>query len=93
MKRRGSFLALTLVLALFPLALAYANGTFALPWWSADGGGGLSTGGGFSLQGVIGQPDAGLMQGGDFSLAGGFLGGAGAQAPVGHDLFLPVVVR
>jgi len=55
MKRRGSFLALALVLALLPLALASANGSFALPWWSADGGGGVSTGGDFSLEGTIGQ--------------------------------------
>ena len=33
------------------------------------------------------------MKGGDFSLAGGYLGGAGALVPTKHDLFLPIVVR
>jgi hypothetical protein len=51
------------------------------------------SGGGYTLQGAIGQPDAGLVQGGGFSLAGGLLGG-GAIPPVqALDSFLPLVVR
>lgn len=38
-----------------------------------DGGGMMfSTGGDFELSGTIGQPDAGVMSGGEFELAGGF---------------------
>src|SRR5207237_460684 len=41
-----------------------------------DGGGGTSTGGGYSLSGTIGQPDASSftspMSGGNYSLVGGF---------------------
>ncbi|MFM9996371.1 MAG: hypothetical protein ACKVU4_11295 [Phycisphaerales bacterium] len=48
-----------------------------LSWNSLDGGGGTSTGGGFTLIGTIGQPDAGAATGGVLALAGGFLGGGG----------------
>ena len=66
---------------------------FGLPWGSVDSGGGRSAGGGYTLQGAAGQPDAGLMQGGGFSLAGGFWGGAGMAAPPGRELYLPLIVR
>ena len=36
---------------------------FSLEWYSVAGGGGTSTGGGFLLQGMIGQPDAGVLDG------------------------------
>lgn len=41
---------------------------------STINGGGVmrSTGGDFELSGTIGQPDAGVMTGGEFQLAGGF---------------------
>jgi len=46
---------------------------FAITWSTFDGsGGGAITGGFFSLNGSVGQPDAGAMRGGAFSLAGGF---------------------
>jgi hypothetical protein len=52
-------------------APAYAQ--ISIPWFTIDGGGGTSTGGGFTLSGTIGQPDAGVtMTGGGFSLVGGF---------------------
>ena len=37
-----------------------------------DGGGGTSTGGVYSVSGMVGQPEAGHMSGGNFSLVGGF---------------------
>jgi hypothetical protein len=49
---------------------------FTLEFFSFDGGGGLSAGGGFSLAGTIGQPDAGSLRGGAFTLEGGFWPGA-----------------
>jgi hypothetical protein len=43
------------------------------PGTTVDGGGGTSTGGGFTLTGTIGQHDAGgPLNGGNFSLNGGF---------------------
>jgi hypothetical protein len=47
---------------------------FAINWFSIDGGGGVSTGDTFSISGIIGQPDAGVMAGGEFALEGGFWG-------------------
>ena len=46
--------------------------TFAIDWFSVDGGGGTSTGDGYTLTGTTGQPDAGKMSGGGFTLEGGF---------------------
>ncbi len=53
---------------------ANAQSRYALDWFTVDGGGGASTGGDFTLNGTIGQPDAGTMSGGNYSLAGGFWG-------------------
>jgi len=63
-----------------PVALA-GSGTFEITWYTIDGGGGVSGGGGFVLSGTIGQPDAGSASGGNFALAGGFWGGAADPAP------------
>ncbi|MEI7657571.1 MAG: GC-type dockerin domain-anchored protein [Phycisphaerae bacterium] len=60
----------------------------SIPWYTVDGGGGLSSGGSFSLAGTIGQPDAGTpMSGGSFSVRGGFWEGlpAGAECPCAAD--------
>src|SRR3954464_2399621 len=56
---------------------AQVEGGFDLSWNSVDGGGSASTGGGYTLAGVVGQPDAGSHAGDRFALQGGFLGGAG----------------
>ena len=51
-------------------------------WYSIDGGGGTSTGGVYTIQGTIGQSDAGVLSGGGYSLVGGFWGIAEAvQTP------------
>jgi hypothetical protein len=52
-------------------------------------GGAVSTGGGYSLTGTIGQADAGALTGGGFLLGGGFW--TGAHGPAG--VFLPIVSR
>lgn len=39
---------------------------------TVDGGGGTCTGGGFVLNGTIGQPDAGMLSGGPYEVTGGF---------------------
>ena len=56
------------------LACAAAAGTFDLSWHTIDcGGETYAIGGGFSLGGTIGQPEAGhSMSGGGFQLDGGF---------------------
>jgi hypothetical protein len=55
--------------------------SFSIDWYTIDGGGGASTGGGYSLAGSIGQPDAGVMSGGGFSLEGGFWAVVAVQTP------------
>ena len=45
---------------------------YAIDWFTIDGGGGTSAAGVYSVSGTIGQPDAGLMTGGPYGLAGGF---------------------
>ena len=55
---------------------------FSISWLTFDGGGGPSAGGGFSLNGTIGQPDAGApMSGGAFTISGGFWPGVTGDMP------------
>jgi hypothetical protein len=62
--------------------------SYAIPWWTVDGGGGTSAGGGYTLTGTIGQPDAGVMTGGGYSLTGGFWG-----LDMLHYIYLPLILR
>ena len=62
------------------LAKTYSGPVYDLSWHSIDGGGGLSTGGGYELTGTIGQPDAGEMTGGGYFLHGGFIALPPAEA-------------
>ena len=93
-RRRYLFLMGVLLLALLaasPLVQAAMDG-LSLDWWTVDGGGGGSTGGAYSLQGSLGQPDAGALSGGDYALAGGFWSEI-ASAPPSWRLNLPEVMR
>lgn len=65
---------------------------YTVSWWSVDGGGGMSGGGGYSLSGTAGQPDAGLLTGGGYALGGGFWCGAEMPAAA-YDVYLPLVLR
>jgi hypothetical protein len=88
-------LAIVLLLALFSLAglaLAQLNG-YNLNWWTVDNGGGASGNGTYTLNGTIGQPDAGtLASGGGYTLAGGFWHG-GAVTKVEMKVYLPLMVK
>ena len=70
--RRALTSAATGVWLVFALAAASHAQTFSLDWSTIDGGGGTSAGGGYSVGGTIGQPDAGTLSGGSFTLQGGF---------------------
>jgi hypothetical protein len=84
-------IAVLLLLAAVPV-LAQSGGGYDLTWSTVDGGGGtFSTGGGYSLGGTAGQPDAGLASGGTYTLGGGFWSGGAAVA--GYRVYLPLVVR
>ncbi len=63
-----------------------ALGDYDLSWYTIDGGGDtFSAGGGFELEGTIGQHDASVMTmaGGSFELVGGFWPKANACACLG----------
>ena len=66
--------AVGVLLVLLAGLLSASAQSFTIDWFTVDGGGGTSTGGGFELTGTAGQPDAGSMSGGPFSLDGGFWG-------------------
>ncbi|PYJ08935.1 MAG: hypothetical protein DME25_00085 [Verrucomicrobia bacterium] len=52
-----------------------AQTNYTVTWRTTDGGGGVSTGGVFTVRGTIGQPDArGVMSGGNYRAGGGFWG-------------------
>jgi hypothetical protein len=48
---------------------------FTIDWWTADGGGGTSSGGNYVLSGTMAQPDAGAMSGGRYAIEGGYWNG------------------
>lgn len=81
--------ALLAILAVAAVVQAQSGGGFNLTWNTIDGGGTLSTGGVYRLNGTIGQPDAQLtLAGGGFTLTGGFWSGI-----PGVSLYLPVIMR
>ena len=56
--------------------------SYTIDWYTIGGGGGASSGGDFTLNGTIGQPEAGTMSGDNYSLAGGFWGALQTPPPV-----------
>ena len=75
--------------ALMAPAAPAAAQSFDLAWHTIDGGGGVSSGGGFTLHGAIGQADAGPVggpiTGGGFELTGGFWAAPGQDQPCYAD--------
>ena len=71
----------TLVAAAFLGLPGLASAQHEISWWTVDGGGGASSGGVFSLNGSIGQPEGGSMAGGTFTMNGGFWGVVGIPTP------------
>jgi hypothetical protein len=62
--------AILLVCLLFPAVARAQN--YSIDWFTIGGGGGISTGGVYSVSGTIGQPTAGPLSGGSYSLLSGF---------------------
>jgi len=79
----------SLVLA-WPVIIASAQ-PYSIDWYTIDGGGGVSSGGTYSLSGIIGQPDASqlVLQSSDgrFSLQPGLLRGAVQALVKGQHTF------
>lgn len=72
MKTEKMLLGIIGVFVLASVAVGGSGGQFVIEWSSIDGGGGVSSGGQYSLSGTVGQPDAGYLYGGQFEIAGGF---------------------
>jgi hypothetical protein len=72
MKRIFIILAATLLVALALLASVRAAGELTIGWWSVDGGGSHSSGGAYTVEGTIGQADAGTPSSDRFTVAGGY---------------------
>ncbi|EEF62874.1 hypothetical protein [Pedosphaera parvula] len=49
--------------------------SYNMDWFTVDGGGGTSSGGAFSINGTVGQPDAGVLSGGGYTVEGGYWSG------------------
>ncbi len=92
-KRLGALAVAVLLLA---GGVAYAQGGYALSWWTVDGGGGSLSNGSYALSATVGQPDAGTLSNGTYTLQGGFLVFAddgGVTPPPSGKLYLPIVVK
>ena len=81
----------TTVLTIFGIGLLGANSveaqSFSIDWFTIDGGGGVSSAGGFELVGTIGQPDTGpTMTGGGFAISGGFWAGGNQNSIILGDV-------
>jgi hypothetical protein len=63
---------------------------YDLSWYTIAGGATVSAGGSYSLDGSIGQPDAGVLSGGTYQLNGGFWGGASIAK---YNIYLPLVMK
>ena len=75
MKPVNKQIVFSMLLLALSLGYAQSGGDYDLSWYTIDGGGGVSSGGGYTVRGTVGQPDAGTMVGGDYVLEGGFWAG------------------
>src|SRR5512135_2355461 len=73
---------------------AQAGGGYDLTWNTVDGGGvTFASGGGYTLGGTAGQPDAAVWSGGGYTLAGGFWHASGTPPGGASPVYLPIVVK
>lgn len=86
-KRKTGIFFFVFFVILTHAAITHAQ-SYTITWGTVDGGGGTSTGGGYTLSGTIGQPDAGGLSGGSYTLIGGFWG-IDAQ----HLIYLPLILK
>jgi hypothetical protein len=75
--------------AAFGVALAQSSSaTYSVPRQSIDGGAQRASSASYSLNGTVGQPDAGpAMSGATFSVRGGFHRAATASGPLPDPIF------
>jgi hypothetical protein len=94
MKRLRVFLPLLFVCIFATVALAQSGAGYDLSWSTVvDSGGGNSSGGGYSLDGIIGQPAVGgpPLRGQDHTIRGGVLAPPDPRAI--PNIYLPLVIK
>jgi hypothetical protein len=87
MKKQRLLYPIVLALVILSAAPVQAQ-IYAVDWWTTAWGGEILSGGGYTLSGTGGQPDAGTISGGNFTLTGGFLA---VETP--SFLYLPLIIR
>ena len=86
----GVGLGMCLLILGASIVMAQQGDGYDLSWWTVDGGGGASgSGAGYSLAATLGQPDAGVLSGPGYVLAGGFWQSGGNV----YHVYLPLVMR
>src|SRR5205823_1564748 len=71
---------------------AQTSSDYSLAWNTVDNGGALtSAGGAYTLSGSVGQPDAGVVLGGAYSVAGGFWPSHSVNPLPQQHIYLPVI--
>jgi hypothetical protein len=87
---KHSVIVALLALLLVLVAVAVAQPTYGVSWWTVDGGGqSFGRGGVYSLGGTIGQSDSASLAAGQYAIRGGFW----ARAAVGRAvIYAPVVL-
>jgi hypothetical protein len=88
----GAFVLLCLLLLSIGAGATADDPAFRLDWQVVASGGGSSAGGGFQIQGSIGQPAVSVLRGGAYVLRGGFWQGEGSPLPA-YWGYLPVVLK
>jgi hypothetical protein len=82
-------LALAALLIIASVVMAAGDAiTYRIEKWTADGGGGSSSGGVYAVMGTIGQPDAGTLSGGIYGL-----NGSGFWGPPVYSSYLPTILK
>jgi hypothetical protein len=66
---------------IFLTTVLHARAQYAIDWFTMDGGGGQSSGGVYTLNGTIGQPDAATSSSGSYTLEGGFWSALAVEQP------------
>ena len=80
---RHSLLVIACCAALFQAPLSAKAQSYSIDWFTIGGGGGASSAVSYTLNGTIGQPDAGTLSGGSYTLQGGFWPGIGVPSTTG----------
>jgi len=95
MHRPGKLLIIVaLLVAGLAVGTAWAadQAGYDLSWWTVDAGGTtFSTADGYTVGATVGQPDAGVLSGNGYTLAGGFWGGGVVARR--FQLYLPLMLR